>query len=81
MALVNENYLKLPESYLFSEIARRVKVYKEENPEANIIRMGIGDVTLPLPKAVIAALHDAVDEMRTLEGFRGYGQEPGYDFL
>ena len=81
MALVNENYLKLPESYLFSEIARRVKVYKEENPEANIIRMGIGDVTLPLPKAVIAALHDAVDEMGTLEGFRGYGPEQGYEFL
>ena len=81
MALVNENYLKLPESYLFSEIARRVKVYKEEHPEANIIRMGIGDVTLPLPKAVISALHDAVEEMGTKEGFRGYGPEQGYEFL
>ena len=81
MAQVNENFLKLSESYLFSEIARRVNVYKEEHPEAKIIRMGIGDVTLPLPKAVIEALHGAVDQMGTKEGFHGYGPEQGYEFL
>ncbi|MDK2942756.1 MAG: LL-diaminopimelate aminotransferase, partial [Acetobacterium sp.] len=57
MALINENYLKLPGSYLFSEIARRVEAYKTANPEANIIRLGIGDVTKPLPEAVITGLH------------------------
>ena len=81
MAQVNENFLKLPESYLFSEIARKVAQYKEEHPEANIIRMGIGDVTLPIPPAVIQALHDAVDEIGTKQGFHGYGPEQGYAFL
>lgn len=81
MALVNENFLKLPESYLFSEIARKVTQFKNDNPEANVIRMGIGDVTLPLPKAVTEALHRAVDDMATLGGFHGYGPEQGYAFL
>ena len=64
MALINENYLKLPGSYLFSEIARRVNTFKNENPDADIIRLGIGDVTKPLPEACIKAMHEAVDEMR-----------------
>lgn len=62
MALINENYLKLPGSYLFSEIARRVNTFKNENPDADIIRLGIGDVTKPLPEACIKAMHEAVDE-------------------
>ncbi|MBU4540244.1 MAG: LL-diaminopimelate aminotransferase [Firmicutes bacterium] len=81
MALINENYLKLPGSYLFSEIARRVDAYKTANPEANIIRLGIGDVTKPLPQAVITGLHAAVDEMADEKTFKGYGPEQGYDFL
>jgi LL-diaminopimelate aminotransferase len=81
MAHINENYLKLPGSYLFSEIARRVNVFKDENPEADIIRLGIGDVTKPLPEAVIKELHAAVDEMADASTFRGYGPEQGYDFL
>ena len=81
MALMNENYLKLPGSYLFSEIARRVSQFKNENPEADIIRLGIGDVTRPLPPAVIEAMKKAVDEMGNAETFRGYGPEQGYDFL
>ncbi len=81
MAFVNENYLKLPGSYLFSEIARRISEFKEQNPEADIIRMGIGDVTRPLPPAVIEAMHKAVDEMSQPETFRGYGPEQGYRFL
>ncbi len=81
MAHINENYLKLPGSYLFAEIGRRVAAYKAEHPEANIIRLGIGDVTRPLAPAVIAALHEAVDEMSKAETFRGYGPEQGYDFL
>lgn len=81
MAHINENYLKLPGSYLFAEIGRRVAAYKAEHPEANIIRLGIGDVTRPLAPAVIAALHEAVDEMAKAETFRGYGPEQGYDFL
>lgn len=81
MAFINENYLKLPGSYLFSEIARRVDAYKTANPEANIIRLGIGDVTKPLPQAVITGLHAAVDEMADEKTFKGYGPEQGYDFL
>jgi len=81
MVTINENYLKLPGSYLFSEIARRVAKYKEEHPEANIIRLGIGDVTRPLPQAVIDAMHQAVDEMASPDTFKGYGPEQGYDFL
>lgn len=81
MALINENYLKLPGSYLFSEIARRVSAFREETPGADLIRLGIGDVTQPLPKASIAAMHAAVDEMAKQATFRGYGPEQGYDFL
>ena len=81
MALINENYLKLQGNYLFAEIARRVSKYKEENPNANIIRLGIGDVTRPLAPAIIKAMHDAVDEMGKAETFRGYGPEQGYSFL
>ncbi|HOV25111.1 MAG TPA: LL-diaminopimelate aminotransferase [Pseudobacteroides sp.] len=81
MALVNENYLKLPGSYLFAEISRRVTKFKNENPQADIIRLGIGDVTRPLPPAIIESLHKAVDEMADEKTFKGYGPEQGYDFL
>ncbi len=81
MARVNEHYLKLRSSYLFSEIARRVKAFQEAHPEARIIRLGIGDVTQPLAPAIVRALHEAVDEMARAETFRGYGPEPGYEFL
>lgn len=81
MATVNENYLKLPGSYLFAEIGRRVAAFKEAHPEADIIRLGIGDVTQPLPAVCIDAMHKAVDEMAQAETFRGYGPEQGYDFL
>ncbi len=81
MAFVNENYLKLPGSYLFSEIAKRVAAYTQTHPEADVIRLGIGDVTRPLPPAVINSLHSAVDDMASPETFHGYGPEQGYDFL
>lgn len=81
MALVNENFLKLKAGYLFPEIGRRVSKYAAENPDAKIIRLGIGDVTEPLPAAVTEAMHKAVDEMATRASFRGYGPEQGYDFL
>ena len=81
MALINENFLKLSESYLFTEIARKVNAYKEEHPKADIISLGIGDVTQPLAPAVIEALHKATDEMAIATTFRGYGPERGYDFL
>src|SRR5262245_16252103 len=81
MARVNDNYLKLKASYLFSDIARRIKDFQAKNPAAKLIRLGIGDVTQPLPPAVIAALHAAVDEMGKAETFRGYGPEQGYEFL
>src|SRR4051812_29484709 len=83
MALLNDNYLKLKAGYLFPEIGRRVKAFCDANPEAakRLIRMGIGDVTEPLPPAIIAAMHKAVDEMGVRETFRGYGPEQGYDFL
>jgi len=81
MAIINENYLKLPGSYLFAEIARRVTTFKQDNPSADIIRLGIGDVTKPLVPAVIDGLHAAVDEMATASTFRGYGPEQGYEFL
>ena len=82
MLHVNDNFLKLPGSYLFAEIARRIKVYQQEHPEMNdLIRLGIGDVTQPLVPAVVEAMHKAVDEMGTPEGFRGYGPDYGYDFL
>ena len=81
MALVNENFLKLPNNYLFSDIAKRVNSFKVTHPKANIIRLGIGDVTRPLPLASIEAMHKAVDEMAHKETFHGYGPEQGYDFL
>lgn len=81
MALVNENYLKLQGSYLFAEIAHRVQKFKAENPKAEVISLGIGDVTLPLPQVSIEAMHKAVDEMANKETFRGYGPEQGYAFL
>jgi LL-diaminopimelate aminotransferase len=81
MAVINENYLLLKSSYIFSEIAQRVNKFEEENPEAPVIRMGIGDVTLPLPKAVVDRFKEAVDEMADKESFMGYGPEQGYSFL
>ena len=81
MATINDNYLKLPGSYLFAEIGRRVEAFKQAHPEADIIRLGIGDVTQPLPAACIEAMHKAVDEMAKAETFRGYGPEQGYEFL
>ncbi len=83
MAYLNDNYLKLKAGYLFPEIARRVKAFCDANPEAakRLIRCGIGDVTEPLPPAVVAALHAAVDELASRETFRGYGPEQGYEFL
>ena len=81
MALLNENYLKLPGSYLFSDIAKKITQFKEKNPAADVIRLGIGDVTQPLVPAVIKGLHEAVEEMANATTFRGYGPEQGYDFL
>ena len=81
MAKFNENFLELKESYLFSEVAKRVSTFKEKHPERSVIRLGIGDVTLPLGKAVVEAMHKAADEMGKAETFRGYGPEQGYDFL
>jgi LL-diaminopimelate aminotransferase len=81
MAKVNQHYAKLAAGYLFPEIGRRVAAYQEANPSAELIRLGIGDVVLPLPEAVREAMHKAIDEMGTEEGFRGYGPEQGYAFL
>ena len=81
MAFVNKNYCNLKESYLFAEIAHRVAAYSAAHPEKSIIRLGIGDVTLPLARCVIEAMAKAVAEMGVKETFRGYGPEQGYDFL
>ncbi len=81
MAKINDNYLKLPGSYLFSTIGKRVREFSEKNPQLEIIRLGIGDVTQPLAPAVISALHSAVDEMGSADSFRGYAPDLGYDFL
>ena len=81
MVKVNDNYLKLPGSYLFSTIGKKVREYKAQHPEADIISLGIGDVTQPIAPAVISALHTAVDEMARAESFRGYAPDLGYDFL
>lgn len=81
MPKLNENYQHLKESYLFSEINQRVAAYTEANPNEKVIRLGIGDVTLPLGSLVIAGLHDGVEAMATAENFKGYGPEQGYDFL
>ena len=81
MVKINENYLKLPGSYLFSEVARRIAAYTAAHPGVTITKLSIGDVTRPLVPAVIQAMHKAVDEMGTAEGFHGYGPEQGYPFL
>ncbi len=81
MTRINENYLKLKASYLFSDIAKRVSAFQEANPDKPIIKLGIGDVTEPLPQTCRDALHEAVDAMGTSKGFHGYGPEQGYDFL
>ena len=81
MFKINDNYLKLPGSYLFSTIAKKVAAYQEANPDKSIIRLGIGDVTQPLAPAVIKSLHSAVDEMADAKTFRGYAPDLGYDFL
>jgi LL-diaminopimelate aminotransferase len=81
MIKINEHYQKLEASYLFSDIAKRVAAFQAANPDRDVIKLGIGDVTRPLPAACIAALHKAVDEMATEADFRGYGPEQGYDFL
>ena len=79
--MINENFIKLPGAYLFSEIAKKVQAFKAEHPEAEVISLGIGDVTQPLVPAVVEALHRATDEMAHAATFRGYGPEQGYDFL
>ncbi|TSA11605.1 MAG: LL-diaminopimelate aminotransferase [Betaproteobacteria bacterium] len=81
MTYINEHYLKLTAGYLFPEIGRRVKAFTDANPSADVIRLGIGDVTEPLAPAVIQAMHAAVDELAGRSSFRGYGPEQGYDFL
>ncbi|MCM1244758.1 MAG: LL-diaminopimelate aminotransferase [Roseburia sp.] len=81
MYKINDNYLKLPGSYLFSTIAKKVNAYTEANPDKKVIRLGIGDVTLPLAPAVIKALHSAVDEMADAATFKGYAPDLGYEFL
>ena len=81
MFKINDNYLKLPGSYLFSTIAKKVAAYTQANPEQSIIRLGIGDVTQPLAPAIIDALHTAVDEMGVSETFHGYAPDLGYEFL
>lgn len=81
MAQINDNFIKIPATYLFSEIAKRVAQHKEANPDAPIIRMGIGDVSLPLPDASVDAMIKAAEEQRHAETFRGYGPEQGYAFL
>ena len=81
MATINENYLKLQAGYLFPEVGRRVRAYQAKNPDSKIISLGVGDVTEPLPAAIVEAMKKAVDEMGTDAGFHGYGPEQGYDFL
>ncbi|MCI6558522.1 MAG: LL-diaminopimelate aminotransferase [Prevotella sp.] len=81
MALVNEHFLKLPNNYLFADIAKKVNAFRVSHPRDKVISLGIGDVTRPLCPAVIEAMHKAVDEMATTASFRGYGPEHGYDFL
>ena len=81
MSLINENFLELQESYLFSTIAKKVSKYSKENPDKEIIKLGIGDVTKPIVQVCLKAMHKAADELGTEDGFRGYGPEQGYDFL
>jgi len=81
MAQINENYFKLQAGYLFPEIGRRVREFQKEHPQADVIKMGIGDVTQPLPPSIIRAFHEGVEEMAKAATFKGYGPEQGYDFL
>lgn len=81
MSYINENFLELQDSYLFSTIAKKVAKFTEENPDKEVIKLGIGDVTKPIVPACIKAMQKAVEEMGIQEGFRGYGPEQGYDFL
>ena len=81
MIKINENFLEMQDSYLFSTIAKKVAEYTKANPDKEVIKLGIGDVTRPIVPACIEAMHRAVDEIGTKEGFRGYGPEQGYDFL
>ena len=81
MALVNDHFLKLPNNYLFADIAKKVNAFKAVHPKADVISLGIGDVTQPLCPAVVEAMHKATDEMANQQSFRGYGPEQGYDFL
>ena len=81
MALVNEHFLKLPNNYFFSDLEKKVNLFKVTHPKADLIRLGTGDVTLPLPQACTEAMHRAVDELAHAATFRGYGPEQGYDFL
>lgn len=81
MSLINENFLELQDSYLFSTIAKKVAKFTEENPDKKLIKLGIGDVTKPIVPACLEAMHKAVDEIGTQEGFKGYGPEQGYEFL
>lgn len=81
MIKINENYLNLQDSYLFSTIAKKVGEFQEKNPDKKVIKLGIGDVTLPIVPKVVEAIHKAADEMAVKESFRGYGPEQGYDFL
>ena len=81
MFKINDNYLKLPGSYLFSNIAKKVEAYSQAHPDKEIIRLGIGDVTQPLAPKIIETLHEAVDEMAHAETFHGYAPDLGYAFL
>ncbi len=81
MAKINEHFLELEASYLFIEIARRVREFEEKNPDKPVIRLGIGDVTRPIVPKVVDAVKEAMDEMGTFDGFHGYGPEQGYAFL
>ena len=81
MALVNEHFLKLPGSYLFSDIAKKVNTFRITHPKQDIIRLGIGDVTRPLPPACIEAMHKAVEELAHAETFHGYAPDLGYAFF
>ncbi len=81
MSYINENFLNLQDSYLFSTIAKKVAEYTKNNPEKEIIKLGIGDVTRPIVPACLEAMHKAIDEIGTVEGFKGYGPEQGYEFL
>lgn len=81
MIKINENFLELQENYLFATIAKKVAEFTKENPDKKIIKLGIGDVTRPIPEAIREAMKKATDEFKFQETFRGYGPEQGYDFL